>query len=641
MNSPVKIPFSRAFLKLGLDLISFICAFSISYSFRFSLQTFFDSLDKLQYFILIYIAVRIATFLVFKMYSSIWRFTGIHTLVSLLKATSVGTIVILVVGFFTSITLVPRSVFIMDWLLVIFFSGGIRIFTRILYTYNWDFLKRRSDPIKKMVLIYGAGQAGELLLRNIENDRSSNIWIEGFIDDDPNKRGKYIHGKPILCDGTNIGEIVKKHNIGGIYLSIPSLSGLEIRQILKSIMSQVDDSVEIKTIPGLVDLMKDKFKITQLRKFEIKDLLRRKPIELDYIPVKELLLNKNVLVVGGGGSIGSELCYQIASFNPANIIILDNTEFNCYRTEGLLRKENFTANIATIVADACNEKMLRKVFEYYEPEIVFHAAAYKHVPMMEMTPWAAVYNNLKCTLNLVNISQEFHVERFILISTDKAVQPTSVMGTTKKICEQIVQHSNHSGDMKFMTVRFGNVLGSSGSVIPKFQEQIESGGPVTITHPEINRYFMLISEAVELVLQAAAIGKSGNIYVLDMGEPIKILDLAKYMIELSGLKLDEDIKIEFTGLRPGEKISESLYFKGEEQLTGVPNLFVLTPKYSLSNNYIDLVEDLIENVYKMDHSELRDFLKKIVPEYSPYIPEHIQLPFTDPQKIISVNFRSA
>ena len=626
---------------MGLDIAAFTTSFAASYMLRFEINYVINKSSVLLSFLAIYLILRLCTFFIFRLYSSMWRFTALHTLTGMIKAASVGSVLILISAYFLAVDKIPRSVIVLDWFLVLFFCGGIRIFTRYVYNYDWNARRKKTQSGTVKTLIYGASQAGELLLRNTENARDSEIVVVGFIDDDPNKKGKYIHNKPIFGDGTILGSVVRKYNINSIHLSIPSLSGLENRKILKSIIDQVGDTVEIKTIPGLIDLMKDRFSITQLRKFEIKDLLRRKPVSLNFEPVQALIKDKTVLVVGGGGSIGSELCSQIATFNPSRIVILDNTEFNCYRTEAALKAENFSSEVVTIVADACNDMMLKKVFDYYHPELVFHAAAYKHVPMMEMNPWAAIYNNLTITLNLASLSKDFNVESFILISTDKAVQPTSVMGTTKRICEQIVQLYNHGETTRFITVRFGNVLGSSGSVIPKFKEQIEAGGPITVTHPEISRYFMLISEAVELVLQAAAIGKSGNIYVLDMGEPIKIVDLAKYMIELTGLKLDEDMRIEFTGLRPGEKIRESLYLKGEENRTDVPNLFVLTPKYVVDRSYLDLVYDLLNRLYQLDHSELRTAMKKLVPEFEPYIAEQFRLPFVKRSEAISIKFESA
>jgi FlaA1/EpsC-like NDP-sugar epimerase len=304
---------------------------------------------------------------------------------------------------------------------------------------------------------------------------------------------------------------------------------------------------------------------------------------------------------------------------------MDNSEYNCYRAEEKIQKLFPNLNLNCIVADACNEALSRMIFNQYRPRIVFHAAAYKHVPLMEFNPWAAIYNNLKSTLLLTQLSEEFGVDKFVLVSTDKAVQPTSVMGATKRICELIALHQSENGGPKCITVRFGNVMGSSGSVIYKFKKQIEQGESLTVTHPDITRYFMLISEAVELVLQAGAIGKNGNIYILDMGDPIKIVDLAKYMVELSGLKLNEDIKITYTGLRPGEKLHENLLLEGKEKKTEVPNLFVLEQKSLIGPDYFKKVHSLLNNLYQMDHRELRLKLKELVPEYQPNLDIHSAL----------------
>jgi FlaA1/EpsC-like NDP-sugar epimerase len=347
--------------------------------------------------------------------------------------------------------------------------------------------------------------------------------------------------------------------------------------------------------------------------------MRRPPVELDFAPVRNMINSATVLVVGGGGSIGQELCYQIAAFHPDSLLVLDNNEFNLYNAEASIQEKYPNQKLIPIVADAANEQIMRRVIGKYRPKLIFHAAAYKHVPLMETNPYSAVQNNIQCTLSLAKTAIEFGVARFILISTDKAVQPTSVMGATKRICEVIARTYHLENITDFLIVRFGNVLGSSGSVIPKFKAQIERGGPITVTHPEITRYFMLISEAVELVLQAGAIGESGNIYVLDMGEPIRILDLAKYMIELSGLKENEDIKIVFAGLRPGEKLHEDLYFEGEESATRVPNLLVLQPKIIPNRSYIDHVNALLDKLYALNRKELLRELKKLVPEYQPMI----------------------
>ena len=467
----------------------------------------------------------------------------------------------------------------------------------------------------RRVLIYGAGKAGELLLRNIQNEKRVGIEVLGFIDDDPLKKNQYIHNVKVLGDLSKLRELVEKHEINNIFISIPTLAGVEVRRILKEIREQVKDPIEIRIIPGLYELISDKVTINDLRKVEIKDLLRRKTVHLNSAPVKEMIKGRSVMVVGGGGSIGSELCRQIAGFDPAQLIIIDNNEFNLYNINGQIEEQYPNLNLKCIVADACKEKLMRRHFLNFNPELVFHAAAYKHVPLMELNPWVAVDNNISSTMNLIRLAREFAVDRFVFISTDKAVQPSSVMGATKRVSEQVIHFSQDSEPTRYIIVRFGNVLGSSGSVIPKFQSQIEAGGPVTVTHPQITRYFMLISEAVELVLQAGAIGEKGKVYVLDMGEPVNIAELAKQLIELSGLKLDKDIKIIYTGLRPGEKLHESLFFEGEEEATQIPHLLELKSKYPCDNDYIIQVQNMLAKLYDLDYNGLRAEMKKLVPEY--------------------------
>ena len=591
-----------------------LAAWCVSFLIRFPTDVTQHLLESVS-LLPLFISIQLVCFALFKQYASMWRYSDLHLLESLIKAATLGTALIISATFFVKLDQVSRSIMLLNWLLVIFFSGGIRFSVRRLFTLDHNPLKKRS--LYKRTLIYGAGQAGELLLRNIENNKQVGMNVVGLIDDDPTKHGLYIHRKQVIGDRTKIGELVKKHKINNIILSIPSLSGIEVRDLLSSIRGQIDDEVEIKSMPGLTDIIEGRITINDLHKLEIKDLLRRKPVHLDFEPVKGLIQEKTILVVGGGGSIGTELCLQIASFGPKCLVILDNCEYNLYRAEAVVSEKFPDLNLVCLVGDACIFDLMKQIFERHHPAIVFHAAAYKHVPLMETNPWAAVSNNLTSTLVLVRMCRDFDVERFIFVSTDKAVQPTSIMGVTKRVCEQISLQYKDEGSTRYLIVRFGNVLGSSGSVIPKFKAQVESGGPITVTHRKVTRYFMLISEAVELVLQAGAIGESGNIYVLEMGEPINITELAQYMVELSGLKLNEDIKIIYTGLRPGEKLHESLYLEGEERSTDVPNILVLTPKETVDNLYLRKVKKLLAKLYEYDHIQIRAELKSLVPEYMP------------------------
>ncbi|MDP8237734.1 MAG: nucleoside-diphosphate sugar epimerase/dehydratase [Candidatus Hatepunaea meridiana] len=612
-NKNLSKSYPRLLIKITLDIFIFLSALIISYIIRFTLDSFFYELKTILLYIPLIIAIRLGGFAIFRIYTSIWRYAGIQDLLQIAKATTLSTIAIVSTLLFISHITIPRSIIVTDWLLVIFFASALRLIIKEIISLDpSNLLKRKSN---KRVLIYGAGRAGEMLLHNIENTREVKINVIGFLDDNIKKHGNHIHNKRIFGDYTHIPELVNKYNINEIYFSIPSLSGFEIRKILKAISEQVDEKVEIKTMPGLMDLVSDRVTINELRKFEIKDLLRRKPVNLDFSHVKELINSQIVMVVGGGGSIGLELCRQIASFKPKKLVILDNSEYNLYLANEMIITQYPDLDLVSIVADATNEPLMHRIFNDHIPQVLFHAAAYKHVPLMEFHPWSAVQNNLLSTLTLAKLSIEHYVKRFILISTDKAVQPTSVMGVTKRMCEIIARIYHQEKITDFIVVRFGNVLGSSGSVIPKFKKQINEGGPITVTHPDISRYFMLISEAVELVLQAGAVGISGNTYVLDMGEPIRIADLAKYMIELSGLKVGEDIEIKYTGLRPGEKLRESLYFEGEETATRVPNLLVLEPKTKNNINYLKNIHKLLSDLNRLNHDELVSKLKEMVPEY--------------------------
>ncbi|MFC2150458.1 polysaccharide biosynthesis protein [Calditrichota bacterium] len=608
----------RIITKIGLDSSAFLIAFAGSFLLRFPNSSSLEILEKILYFLPFVLLIRLATFGLFRLYSTMWRYAGTHDLMRIVQATTLGSILIIALAYFSGMLSLPRSVVVMDWFLVVFITGANRLGIRHLFSLDSKGSGDRKSY--RRVLIYGAGRAGEMLLRNIENTGKLEIFVVGFLDDDPVKIGQYIHNKRVLGDRSMIGSLVKKHNVSEIYFTVPRLPGSEARAILRVITEQAGNNIAIKTTPGLTDLIEGRVSLNQLRNFEIKDLLRREQVRLDFTPVKELIRDKTVMIVGGGGSIGSELCVQTATYNPKQLIVLENSEFNLYRVEGMLKEKFPSLNLLPVIADAANQSVLSKVFLENTPNIIFHAAAYKHVPLMELNPKAAVHNNINSTLNLCELSLKHNVERFILISTDKAVQPTSVMGATKRVCELITQAQRFEGKTSFMSVRFGNVLGSSGSVIPKFKEQIAEGGPITVTHKDITRYFMLVSEAVELVLQAGAIGENGNTYVLDMGNPIKIVDLAKLMIELSGLRLNEDIKIVYTGLRPGEKLHESLYFEGEESATRVPNIFVLKPKLIQDNSFPEQTKALVDNLHKLTSDQVIDQLCQLAPEYAPNRP---------------------
>jgi FlaA1/EpsC-like NDP-sugar epimerase len=544
---------------------------------------------------------------------SIWRFSSIVDLYKLMQSAALASALFWLTDMVTLPHNVPALVLFIEVLLYLFFAGGARVMIRRTFELYVESPTDTGDT--RNVLLYGAGRAGELLIRNIKSSKNTAIDLIGIIDDDPFKRGRRIHNVPVIGSGTDIKRLSEEYKIHDIYFAISSLSGVQTRRLLKLIDDQIKGQVQVKIMPGLQDLAGGRVSVNQLRSVEIKDLLRRRPVKLDKTPVIRMVKDRRIMIVGGGGSIGGELCRQVASNNPSQLIIIDSSEFSVYDISEQLKQTHPSIEVIPIVMDATRETQLRQVFFKYRPEHVFHAAAYKHVPMMEANPMSAIYNNVMVTAVLTRVSVEFKVSRFVLISTDKAVQPTNIMGATKRMCELITLNASTTSETKFMSVRFGNVLGSSGSVIPKFKEQIQRGGPVTVTDPEITRYFMLIPEAVELVLQAGAVGENSSIFVLNMGDPIRIRDLAEYMIKLSGLVPGEDIKIEYTGLRPGEKLHESLYLEGEECNTSIPDLMIMSSSRLPDDSFTKRAEEFATACLTMDDIEIRKQLRDFVPEY--------------------------
>lgn len=476
-----------------------------------------------------------------------------------------------------------------------------------------------SNQKKSRVLIIGAGSAGELVINEICKNLKSEKLVIGIVDDDIDKVGKVINNIPIIGTTEDIKYIVQKYNIDEIIFSIADISKKRKHEILSICDSARCGNSEcsIKVIPGIFEIINGAVDIKEIKDVKIEDLLFRETIDFDLNKIGEYLNEKVVLVTGGGGSIGSEICRQISNFNPKLLIILDNYENNAYDIQQeLIRKYADKLNIETIVASIREEERIKKIFEKYHPDIVFHAAAHKHVPLMEDSPGESIKNNIFGTLNVANLSKQYNVEKFVLISTDKAVNPTSIMGATKRAAEIIIQTLNEDSKTKFVAVRFGNVLGSNGSVIPLFKKQIQEGGPVTITHKDIIRYFMTITEAVQLVIQAGSIAKGGEIFILDMGQPVKIDELAKNLIRLSGFEPGVDIDIEYIGLRPGEKLYEELLMD-EEKILSTENrkIYIANPiaidKEKLTNNLI-MLKYAVE---KEENDILEHIIKKIVTNF--------------------------
>ncbi|MCB1174518.1 MAG: polysaccharide biosynthesis protein [Leptospiraceae bacterium] len=556
-------------------------------------------------------AIQMTVFWFAGLYRGIWRFSSIPDLVRIVLATTFGvSLTALVVFFWNRLGGIPRSIFIIDWLMLVVGLGGVRFSYRI-----WR--DSFHPSFENRAIIVGAGRAGEQLYRELRHNSALNTGVVGFVDDEPALRGKYLHGVPILGEIRDLSELVNRTGATDILIAIPSISSERLRSIVDSC---AELGVNVKRLPDLSSFVSGRIFVNQLKDVGPEDLLRRKPVELNRQSMAEMLRGKRVLVTGAGGSIGSEICRQILQFGPACLILIEQTELFLYEIEKQLSELTSQIPIHYIIADVRNESVINTIFHEKRPEVVFHAAAYKHVPLMETNPWYAVQNNVGGTRNVARAAGKYQSERFVLISTDKAVNPTNVMGATKRICEMVCMDLQESElQTRFIAVRFGNVLGSTGSVIPLFKRQIEEGGPVTVTHPDVRRYFMSIPEAVQLVMQAAAMGVGGEVFVLEMGEPVRILDLAREMIALSGHIPDRDIKIKFTGLRPGEKLYEELLTGAESTMTTSHPGVRIARLSKNAADFQDLLQGLLRLPVKTSDTELIRTIQLLVPEYGPSV----------------------
>lgn len=600
----------RRVVALAVHLVLFAVAQTGAFLLRFEFDVPEEYAAPGLFWLAVSIGIRISVFAWFGMFAGMWRYTGAKDLGALAKSATLSTLifaVFLVLGGFRSY---PRSILVIDFLLTMILVGGLRFGVRSLWQLAATVSQKR-EGVARRVLIVGAGNAGESLLREMQKTHGGRYEVVGFVDDDAGKRGARIHGVAVLGVLVDVAMLVQRHKVDEVVLAIPSASGQAMRRIVDLVKTS---GIAMRTIPGVDQLIEGRVTINQLRSVNIEDLLGREPVRLDMPSIASLIEGRVVMVTGAGGSIGSELCRQVGRFAPSKLLLVERSENALFEIHRELGKTP-DGLIVPCMADITDEPRMRRLFAEHQPAVVLHAAAHKHVPMMEENPGEALKNNIGGTRMVANLANEFGVDRFVMISTDKAVNPTSVMGATKRVAELYIQALSQRSKTRFVAVRFGNVLGSAGSVIPIFKEQIAAGGPVTVTHPEMKRYFMTIPEASQLVLQAATMGNGGEIFVLDMGEPVKIVDLARDLITLSGLTPDKDVEIRFTGLRPGEKLFEELSTADEmAEKTRHPKIFIGKLPVRPLDQVSAEVQAMIERANGATLHDCVDRLRALVPE---------------------------
>lgn len=605
-----------------LDLLIFLFTPFLAFVVRFDGFNYDVTLLQIFEYGLIFSCIKMIILYYLGIYSRWWTQASIDDLLSLLYggiAMLFGQLIVLhlfrVLNFIT-LNKIPYSITILDAIFAILFISLVRFSFRMYSSRKRKKMLSNSTDTEG-ILIYGAGAAGVMALEEIRRNKNSKLNVKGFIDDDPLKAGMFIHGVKVIGNRNNLKEAVRSNNIKKILIAIPTASGKEMREIIE--ICRKIDNLEILTVPPLYDIIDGKVEINKLRRVDIEDLLRREPIKTDIEKISNLIEGKSILVTGAGGSIGKEICRQVLRFNPSQLIMLGHGENSIFEAEMELKRVFPASTIIPFITSVTDAIGIDKIFRKFNVDFIFHAAAHKHVPLMEYHPYEAIRNNIIGTKVLLEAAIENNVKKFIMISTDKAVNPISVMGTTKRIAEMMVINYAKKYNQKFSVVRFGNVLGSRGSVVKIFKSQIEQGGPVTVTHPDIKRYFMTIPESVQLVMQAFSMGNGGDIFIFDMGQPVRIVELAENLINLSGLKVGEDIDITITGLRPGEKLYEEL-FNGGEKFSNTLNdkIFIAENSSKIVPEHFDRkLSELIElasNPLTSDE-EFKLLLKELVPEY--------------------------
>ena len=590
----------------------FICIFSIfiAYLLRFNFQIPEIDRNDMPFVIGYIILIRAISFIIGKTYAGIIRYTSSKDAQRIFVVISIGTIILGITDIITynlqAKLIIPTSIIILDFIVTVFMLVAARTIVKVVY---YELKNPRRDKTK--VIVYGAGEAGVITLRTLDKDAGAKFKVVAFVDDDKKKKGKKIEGVKIYHTD-ELDELLKESEIAFIIISTTHISPTKKQKLVEKCLSY---NTRVLNVPPVSSWINGQLSFMQIKKIKIEDLLERDEIVLDKEKTFAQLKGKTILVTGAAGSIGSELVRQIIKFNPEKIILLDQAESAIYDLVNELKDRNQTS-FEEVIADVTNQERMENVFKHFKPQIVYHAAAYKHVPLMEMNPSEAISTNVGGTKIVADLAVKYNIDKFVLVSTDKAVNPTSVMGASKRAAEIYTQAIGKNNKTKFITTRFGNVLGSNGSVIPLFKKQIEKGGPITITHPNITRYFMTIPEACQLVLEAGCMGNGGEIYIFDMGESVKIIDLANKMIRLSGLTVGKDIEIVFTGLRPGEKLFEELLNNSENTIPTHNKQIMISKLQSTDLEQVKIeISKLIEMFYTQDNVKIVRQLKSIVPEY--------------------------
>ncbi|MGM0365876.1 MAG: polysaccharide biosynthesis protein [Actinomycetota bacterium] len=603
-------------VQVFFDILIFFSAFTLSFYLRgqitlaglATLPAEYSSY-VLEYTIII-IGVKLIIFAIFGMYRKIWKYASFREFITIIECLALSAAIMIFVFYILEAPYFPKSILIIDFLLTLIMVATSRYSARLFNELKFGSIYTR----KKRTLIIGAGDAGEMIAREMIRQKNTQYKPVGFLDDDKAKLGQQIHGIKVVGKTPEIKKFIKKLSADEVIIAMPSASGEARKEIA---FKAREEGVVCKTLPSLYEIIDGRAHLYQIRDIQIEDILGRKPVKIEYSKIFSEFEGKSILITGAGGSIGSEICRQIIRFKPAKLIMVDNSENNVFMIEQELTTQHNFVTAIPVVADVRDKVSIRGIFKKYKPDYVFHAAAYKHVPLMQLNPEAALQNNYIGTKSLAKLCAEYGVKKFVMLSTDKAVNPNSVMGLSKALAEKYLKSLSKADDTAYIIVRFGNVLGSKGSVVPIFKQQIEKGGPVVVTHPQMKRFFMTISEASQLVIQACVMGKGGEIYVLDMGEPINILELARNMIRLYGLIPDKDIKINYSGVRRGEKLNEELICDDEELVpTDFSSIFMAHRNGKVDREEVlNILFNIEKEIILYDYKNLFKDLKKIVPNF--------------------------